>query len=102
MDQDIAISAHKLTKQFKTRHGALLAVDAVSLDVRQGETFGLIGPDGAGKTTLTRVILGLLRRTAGQSSILGYDSMRAPYAIRERVGYIAQQFSLPADLTVVN
>jgi ABC-2 type transport system ATP-binding protein len=98
---DTAISAQALTKQFVTRRGALLAVGGVDLEVRQGETFGLIGPDGAGKTTLTRVILGLLRRTAGQSSVLGYDSMRAPYAIRERVGYIAQQFSLPPDLTVM-
>lgn len=99
--RDMAISAQALTKQFKTRRGALLAVDGVDLEVRQSETFGLIGPDGAGKTTLTRVLLGLLRRTAGQSSILGYDSMRSPYAIRQRVGYIAQQFSLPPDLTAM-
>jgi ABC-2 type transport system ATP-binding protein len=71
------------------------------LQVERGETFGLIGPDGAGKTTLTRVILGLLTRTAGESSVLGRDSMREPYAIRERVGYIAQQFALPADMTVM-
>jgi ABC-2 type transport system ATP-binding protein len=77
------------------------AVDGVDLAVRCGETYGLIGPDGAGKTTITRVILGLLSRTAGQSSILGYDSMREPYAIRERVGYIAQQFTLPPDMTVM-
>ena len=99
--RDMAISAQSLTKQFKTRRGTLLAVNDVDLEVRQGETFGLIGPDGAGKTTLTRVLLGLLRRTAGQSSILGYDSMRSPYAIRQRVGYIAQQFSLPPDLTAM-
>ena len=101
MDQESAISAQSLSKRFKTRRGAVLAVDGVDLKVQPGETFGLIGPDGAGKTTLTRVILGLLRRSAGQSSVLGYDSMRAPYAIRERVGYIAQQFSLPPDLTVL-
>jgi ABC-2 type transport system ATP-binding protein len=100
-DCDIAILAQALTKQFKTKHAPLLAVDGVDLEVQKGETFGLIGPDGAGKTTLTRVILGLLKRTAGQSSVLGYDSMRDLYAIREHVGYIAQQFSLPPDLTVM-
>jgi ABC-2 type transport system ATP-binding protein len=65
------------------------------------ETFGLIGPDGAGKTTAIRVILGLLTRTAGQSHILGFDSMDDPFAIRQRVGYIAQQFSLPQDMSVM-
>ena len=96
-----AISAQGLVKQFKTKNSALNAVDGVDLEVRAGETFGLIGPDGAGKTTLTRVILGLLRRTAGASHILGYDSMRDTYAIRECVGYIAQQFALPQDMTVM-
>ena len=71
------------------------------LQVAAGETYGLIGPDGAGKTTTTRVILGLLTRTAGESTILGFDSMHDTYAIRERVGYIAQQNVLPADLTVM-
>jgi ABC-2 type transport system ATP-binding protein len=97
----IAISAQGLIKRFKTRHGPVTAVNGVRLQVRQGETFGLIGPDGAGKTTTIRVILGLLTRTAGESSILGYDSMRDTYAIRERVGYIAQQFTLPPDMTVM-
>ncbi len=54
-----------------------------------------------GKTTTVRVIMGLLSRSGGESSILGFDSMRDTYAIRERVGYIAQQFVLPADLTVM-
>ena len=97
---EIAISTRDLVKQFKTRSGKIIAVNQVNIDIPRGETFGLIGPDGAGKTTLTRVILGLLSRTHGQSSILGFDSMHDTYAIRERVGYIAQQFALPADLTV--
>ena len=101
MASDIVISARELVKQFKTRAGTVTAVNGIDLQVRRGETFGLIGPDGAGKTTTTRVILGLLRRTSGESSILGYDSMRDTYAIRERVGYIAQQFALPGDLTVM-
>lgn len=101
MAHEITITAHNLTKTFRTRRGTVRAVDGVTLEVRRGETFGLIGPDGAGKTTTTRVLLGLLQRTAGESRILGYDSMRDTYAIRERVGYIAQQFALPSDLTVL-
>jgi len=97
----IVIETRDLVKQFKTPAGTINAVNGVTLQVRQGETYGLIGPDGAGKTTITRVILGLLRRSGGESTILGFDSMREPYAIRERVGYIAQQFALPQDLTVL-
>jgi ABC-2 type transport system ATP-binding protein len=98
---DFAISATGLVKRFKTRTGWIAAVDHLALGVRRGETYGLIGPDGAGKTTTIRVILGLLTRTEGESSILGLDSMRDTYQIRERIGYIAQQFVLPADLTVM-
>jgi ABC-2 type transport system ATP-binding protein len=98
---EIAISADGLVKTFRTRKGPLNAVDSLTLEVARGETYGLLGPDGAGKTTTTRVILGLLSRSSGQSSILGFDSMRDTYAIRERVGYIAQQFVLPTDLTVI-
>ena len=97
---DLAISTHALVKRFKSKQGAIYAVQGVDLEIRKGETFGLVGPDGAGKTTLTRVILGLLRRTSGESRVLGYDSMHDIYDIRERVGYIAQTFALPLDLTV--
>ena len=100
MHDDTAIYTRDMVKQFRTRSGQVRAVDGITLRVRRGETYGLIGPDGAGKTTTTRVILGLLKRTSGESAILGYDSMRDIYAIRERVGYIAQQFALPPDLTV--
>ncbi len=96
-----AISTNGLTKVFKTPKGSTTAVDRLSLQVAPGETYGLIGPDGAGKTTTMRVILGLLTRTAGESTLLGFDSMRDTYQIRERVGYIAQQNVLPADLTVM-
>ncbi len=101
MERDIVITATDLVKQFKVRGKTIQALDHISLNVGRGETFGLIGPDGAGKTTAVRVILGLLRRTGGASSILGYDSMRDLYSIRERTGYIAQQFTLPGDLTVL-
>jgi ABC-2 type transport system ATP-binding protein len=98
---ELAIHTKELFKEFKTNKHAVRAVDQLSLQVAPGETYGLIGPDGAGKTTTTRVILGLLNRTAGESSILGFDSMRDMYKIRERVGYIAQQFALPPMLTVI-
>ena len=97
---EFAISTQGLVKQFKTGQGYMTAVDQLSVQVAPGETYGLIGPDGAGKTTTTRVILGLLTRTAGESNILGFDSMRDMYKIRERVGYIAQQFSMSPNLTV--
>src|SRR5258708_38720538 len=100
-ENDLAITAHGLTTRFKARHGNVPAVENVTLEVPRGETYGLIGPDGAGKTTTVRVILGLLTRTEGESSILGYDSMRDLYEIRQRVGYIAQQNVLPGDLTVM-
>src|SRR5512142_2356991 len=97
---DWVIEAENLVKTFKSG-GEIRAVDGLSLRVGAGETYGLIGPDGAGKTTTVRVILGLLTRTAGESRIQGFDSMDEPYAIRERVGYIAQQNVLPTDLTVL-
>lgn len=96
-----SIATKGLIKRFKTRKGWVTAINDLSLQVKPGETYGLIGPDGAGKTTTIRVVLGLLSRTQGESSILGLDSMRDTYQIRERIGYIAQQFVLPADLTVM-
>ena len=98
---EYAIFTKDLIKEFKTNEHVVRAVDQLSLQVAPGETYGLIGPDGAGKSTTTRLILGLLTRTSGQSSILGFDSIRDMYKIRERVGYIAQQFALPPTLTVM-
>ena len=101
MIDEIAVSAEGLCKRFRTSGEWSTAVDHLALQVRRGETYGLIGPDGAGKTTTIRLLLGLLSRTEGKSSILGFDSMNDAYEIRARVGYIAQQFVLPADLTVI-
>jgi len=98
---ELAIFTKELVKEFKTNKHVVRAVDQLSMQVAPGETYGLIGPDGAGKSTTTRVILGLLTRTSGESSILGFDSIRDMYKIRERVGYIAQQFALPPMLTVM-
>ena len=96
-----AISATNLVKEFKVNKHTVTAVNGLSLQIAPGDTYGLIGPDGAGKTTTMRVILGLLSRTSGESNVLGFDSMADMYQIRERVGYIAQQFSLPPNLTVM-
>ena len=98
---EITLSAQELVKEFRTPAGPIRAVDRVSLEVRRGETYGLIGPDGAGKSTTIRAILGLLNRSGGRCSVLGFDPQHKPYAVRERAGYIAQQFALPADLTVL-
>lgn len=98
---EMAIVANGLMKEFRVGKHTITAINGLSLRVGAGETYGLIGPDGAGKTTTVRVILGLLTRTAGESRILGFDSMHDAYEIRERVGYIAQQFALPSQLTVV-
>ncbi|HUI88243.1 MAG TPA: ABC transporter ATP-binding protein [Anaerolineales bacterium] len=99
--KQFAISVTNLVKEFKVNKTLTTAVNGLSLQVARGDTYGLIGPDGAGKTTTMRVILGLLSRTSGESSVLGFDSMNDMYQIREHIGYIAQQFSLPPNLTVI-
>ena len=72
----------------------------MSYAVGQGEMFGLIGPDGAGKTTTIRLLCGLLKPTSGAISVLGYDPVRQHHAITTKVGYFSQQFSLYGDLTI--
>jgi ABC-2 type transport system ATP-binding protein len=82
------------------RFGAVQAVDGVSFDVRRGEMFGLIGPDGAGKTTTLRTILGLLRPDAGAVRTCGLDPLRERRRLSSKVGYLSQRFSLYGDLSV--
>jgi ABC-2 type transport system ATP-binding protein len=82
------------------RYGDLVAVDGLSLQVRRGEMFGLIGPDGAGKTTALRVALGLLRPISGQVRTCGLDPLRQRRRLSSRVGYLSQRFSLYGDLSV--
>ena len=91
-----AIEVDKITKRYSTT----AALNAVSLDVRRGEMFGLIGSDGAGKTTMIRLVCGLLRPDGGTVRVLGHDPMREHRAITERVGYLSQRFSLYGDLTI--
>ena len=91
-----AISLRNVSKKF----GDLTALAGISLDIGRGEMFGLIGPDGAGKTTLIRVICGLLKADGGELSVAGRDPRRAHWAIAERVGYFSQRFSLYGDLSI--
>ena len=100
-----AIHAEGLRKVFYTgrtrRRGSdVVAVDGIDLAVCPGETFGLIGPDGAGKTTTIRLLTGLLTPTAGRAEVLGFDVARQARGVKARVGYMAQQFSLYSDMTV--
>lgn len=90
------VHAEGLVKRF----GATVAVDGVSLDVSTGELFGLIGPDGGGKTTLFRMLTTLLRPDAGRASVLGLDIVRDYRALRTRYGYMPGRFSLYPDLSV--
>jgi ABC-2 type transport system ATP-binding protein len=82
------------------RYGSLVAVNDLSLDVRRGEMFGLIGPDGAGKTTTLRIVLGLLPPTSGTVTTCGLDPFRESDALSRKIGYLSQRFSLYGDLSI--
>ena len=91
-----AIKVENISKSF----GKVKALDSISFEVEQGELFGLIGPDGAGKTTLFRVLATLLNPDEGGAEVDGFDIVKDYHAIRERVGYMPGRFSLYQDLTV--
>ncbi len=97
MSDATIIQTEGLSRNFKSTR----AVDALDLDIQPGELFGLVGPDGAGKTTTLRLLAGLLNITEGSASIAGYDLKSQPEAIKPHIGYMAQQFSLYAELTVL-
>jgi len=90
------ILAHNLTKLFD----GFTAVDHISFSVKAGEVVGYLGPNGSGKTTTIRMLLGLLRPSEGEATVLGYDIVRQSERVRERVGYMSQKFALYHDLTV--
>lgn len=91
------ISIQHLTKQF----GATVAVHNLSFNVNEGQVFGLIGPDGAGKTTTLRVISTAMRPTSGTVTVGGIDVARDPGAVNQLIGYMPQRFALYPDLTVI-
>ena len=99
MSATTAASAIRLAGVTK-RYGDVIAVNGLTFDVRAGEMFGLIGPDGAGKTTTIRLIGGLLRADAGSIAVQGRDPVADHQAITGAVGYLSQRFSLYGDLTI--
>ena len=90
-----AIEVAGLTKRF----GDFTAVDSVSFEVAAGEVFGLLGPNGAGKSTTIRMLCGILAPSEGEGRVGGRDVIREPEAVRARIGYMSQRFSLYLDLT---
>jgi ABC-2 type transport system ATP-binding protein len=93
---DVAITLDRVTRRF----GAVEAVRGLSFEVRRGEMFGLIGPDGAGKTTTIRLLCGLLRPDAGAIRVLGRDPVRQHGVLTRSIGYLSQRFSLYGDLSI--
>jgi ABC-2 type transport system ATP-binding protein len=90
------IRMHGLSRQFDT----VRAVAGVDLEIRPGEMFGLVGPDGAGKTTMIRLLCGILAPSAGTATVLGYDIGKDPDRVKREIGYLSQRFSLYGDLSI--
>jgi ABC-2 type transport system ATP-binding protein len=96
MDNEWAIHAENLTKQF----GHFTAVDHISFSVTQGEIFGFLGANGAGKTTAMKMLCGLSKPTSGKASVAGFDVAHHAEDIKRNIGYMSQKFSLYEDLSV--
>lgn len=94
MEYDIQI------EDMRKAFGPVRAVDGLSLEVRRGELFGLVGPDGAGKTTLIRILVGLMLADSGKAAVGGEDVVSGREAVKALIGYMPQRFSLYQDLTV--
>ena len=92
-----AISVDRLVKRF----GSFVAVDGISFDVPEGTVFGLLGANGAGKSTAIRMLCGLLEPSAGSAQVAGIDVKKDPEAVKRSIGYMSQRFSLYEDLTVM-
>jgi ABC-2 type transport system ATP-binding protein len=92
----LAIDVRQLSRRFGTR----LAVEGITFQVRQGQVFALLGPNGSGKTTTIRMLCGLLEPSGGRGTVLGYDVVTQREVIKEHIGYMSQRFSLYEDLTV--
>jgi ABC-2 type transport system ATP-binding protein len=94
---NLIIQIDSLVRVFKNT----IAVDGINLEIQSGELYGLIGPDGAGKTTTLRLLAGLLDITSGKATLSGFDLARDPEKVKPIIGYMAQQFSLYAKLSVL-
>lgn len=94
---EIVISVQNLTRRF----GNFLAVDHINFEIHQGEVVGYLGPNGSGKTTTIRMLLGLLAPSEGEATVLGYDVVRQSEEVRARVGYMSQKFAIYDDLTTL-
>ena len=95
MSELLSIKADQLTRQF----GQFTAVDHISFEVRQGEIFGFLGANGAGKTTAIRMFCGLLKPTSGAATVAGFDVYKEQEKIKHNIGYMSQKFSLYPKLT---
>ena len=92
----LVIQAHQLTRTF----GDFTAVDAITFEVKQGEIFGFLGANGAGKTTALKMLTGLLMPTSGSATVAGFDVRKSPEQVKRHIGYMSQRFSLYEDLTI--
>lgn len=93
----IAIKTHNLTKAF----GDNVAVNHLNLEIEEGELFGLVGPDGAGKTTIMRLLTAIMTPTSGEAWVAGYSILSQGESIKEQIGYMSQRLGLYEDLTVM-
>lgn len=98
----MAIAPIVTLKNLSKCFGAIVALDRIDLTLDRPCVFGVVGPDGAGKTTLLRVLVGLLEFQAERAQVLGYDVVREPHSIRERLGYVPQAFGLYPELSVMH
>jgi len=92
----VAVDVRDLAKHF----GAVKAVDGVTFQIRAGEIFGILGPNGSGKTTTIRMLCGLLKPTGGTATVAGADITTSPERVKAAIGYMSQAFGLYGDLTV--
>lgn len=96
-DNDFIIETHNLTRRFKN----VTAVDGLDLRIKRGEIFGLVGPDGAGKTTTIRLLCAIMNPTSGSARVAGFDVVTEAEEVKKRIGYMAQRFNLYGDLSVL-